>query len=440
MPDIRISLLLGALAMGADSSAALAQASAPARVVMTDVGPLLTTLDGMTLYQHSSENMTSPKFAWLCTKSVTRVMNDQQSGFGDRPTIGAEFQKSCVEKFPPYLASGDAAASGDFTLAQRPDGAKQWAYRGFPLYLSAKDRASGDLNGIPGGLFGGGGGGRFGGFRFALDTRELPAGLKFVNRDQGLVLAMDPGDRLVFTPRREARLTKASAGTAVEDFQPLLAPGLANVEGDWSIITNGTGQRQYAFRGSPLYRGTDALSDKEILQGRDWNAVIVEKSAGMPPGIRQGLSLAGRTYTTRSGRTLYTYSCTAGFGPGPAGARSAAVPCDDAGDPAGYMVSLCGDAKECARRWQPYLAPRNARRVGDWAPIEITYPMFTNPRGTLYPADAPKVRAWANRGRPLFTYYEDEKQGDIWGDGTKGLWGSSFNALLALGEAGALGE
>jgi len=32
------------------------------------------------------------------------------------------------------------------------------------------------------------------------------------------------------------------------------------------------------------------------------------------------------------------------------------------------------------------------------------------------------VKAWAYRGKPVFTNYEDEKPGDILGDGTKGLW------------------
>ena len=59
---------------------------------------------------------------------------------------------------------------------------------------------------------------------------------------------------------------------------------------------------------------------------------------------------------------------------------------------------------------------------------------MTDQRGKLYPADAPRVKAWAYRGRPLFTYYEDEKPGDIWGDGVGGIWGSMFTALQVPGK------
>ena len=61
--------------------------------------------------------------------------------------------------------------------------------------------------------------------------------------------------------------------------------------------------------------------------------------------------------------------------------------------------------------------------------------MLDLPRGSLYPAEAPKVKAWAYHGKPVFTYYEDEKPGDIWGDGVKGIWGSSFSAIQVPGRS-----
>lgn len=99
------------------------------------------------------------------------------------------------------------------------------------------------------------------------------------------------------------------------------------------------------------------------------------------------------------------------------------------------MVVLCGDGKECANRWKPYIASPRAKPMGEFSVIDITYPMFTDQRGELYPADAPKVKAWAYRGKPLFTYYEDVKPGDIWGDGVGGIWGSMFTALQVPGRS-----
>ena len=39
------------------------------------------------------------------------------------------------------------ARRGDFTLVERKDGTKQWAYKGQPLYLWVNDKALGDMTG-----------------------------------------------------------------------------------------------------------------------------------------------------------------------------------------------------------------------------------------------------------------------------------------------------
>ena len=38
-------------------------------------------------------------------------------------------------------------ASGDLTIITRDDGGKQWAYKGKPVYLYAKDAKAGDKTG-----------------------------------------------------------------------------------------------------------------------------------------------------------------------------------------------------------------------------------------------------------------------------------------------------
>lgn len=48
----------------------------------------------------------------------------------------------------PILAAGATdQAEGDFTIIDRADGAKQWAYKGLPLYTFFKDAAAGDTLG-----------------------------------------------------------------------------------------------------------------------------------------------------------------------------------------------------------------------------------------------------------------------------------------------------
>jgi predicted lipoprotein with Yx(FWY)xxD motif len=53
----------------------------------------------------------------------------------------------CAKNWPPLMASSSDAASGDWTIATRDDGSKQWAYKGKPLYLWVKDQKPGDKTG-----------------------------------------------------------------------------------------------------------------------------------------------------------------------------------------------------------------------------------------------------------------------------------------------------
>lgn len=53
----------------------------------------------------------------------------------------------CATNWPPLMAAPDAKASGDWSVITRDDGARQWAYKGKPLYFWAKDQKPGDRTG-----------------------------------------------------------------------------------------------------------------------------------------------------------------------------------------------------------------------------------------------------------------------------------------------------
>jgi predicted lipoprotein with Yx(FWY)xxD motif len=53
----------------------------------------------------------------------------------------------CATNWPPLAAPADAKVAGDYGIVTRDDGAKQWAYKGMPLYLWAKDQKPGDRTG-----------------------------------------------------------------------------------------------------------------------------------------------------------------------------------------------------------------------------------------------------------------------------------------------------
>jgi predicted lipoprotein with Yx(FWY)xxD motif len=53
----------------------------------------------------------------------------------------------CAVKWPPLIAAANEQASGDYSIVTRDDGARQWAFKGKPLYLWFKDQQAGDATG-----------------------------------------------------------------------------------------------------------------------------------------------------------------------------------------------------------------------------------------------------------------------------------------------------
>jgi predicted lipoprotein with Yx(FWY)xxD motif len=66
----------------------------------------------------------------------------------DRDSAGKSMcNGQCASNWPPLMAKDGDKASGDYSIVTRDDGSKQWAYKGKPLYLWAKDQKSGDKTG-----------------------------------------------------------------------------------------------------------------------------------------------------------------------------------------------------------------------------------------------------------------------------------------------------
>lgn len=53
----------------------------------------------------------------------------------------------CAAKWPPYLGKAADKMTKGWTLVDRKDGAKQWAYDAKPVYYFAGDKAKGDMKG-----------------------------------------------------------------------------------------------------------------------------------------------------------------------------------------------------------------------------------------------------------------------------------------------------
>jgi predicted lipoprotein with Yx(FWY)xxD motif len=115
-----LTLLLGAAALALCAAPAFAEDYAGGAVMTMDQGgkSVFTDAKGMTLYVYD--------------KDAAGVSNCYDK---------------CAVNWPPAMAGDGAKADGDFTLVDRTDGGKMWAYKGHPLYLWVKDAKPGDMTG-----------------------------------------------------------------------------------------------------------------------------------------------------------------------------------------------------------------------------------------------------------------------------------------------------
>ena len=107
--------LLAAVALGLASLAASA-ADAPAKLV----NGALVAANGMTLY----------------------TFDKDAAGSGKSVCNGA-----CAALWPPLMAAQSDQPAGAWGIVTRDDGAKQWAYKGKPLYFYQPDQKAGDRSG-----------------------------------------------------------------------------------------------------------------------------------------------------------------------------------------------------------------------------------------------------------------------------------------------------
>lgn len=93
---------------------------AHAEVPVKAAGGILVTTTGMTLY----------------------TFDKDVAGSGKSVCNGP-----CLALWPAVMAAADAKPVGDMTIMTRDDGAKQWAYKGKPVYLYSADTKPGDKTG-----------------------------------------------------------------------------------------------------------------------------------------------------------------------------------------------------------------------------------------------------------------------------------------------------
>jgi predicted lipoprotein with Yx(FWY)xxD motif len=110
----RIALGIAALLV----ASTVAFAAGPAKTMDTAAGKVWTDDKGMTLYTFDDDR-----------KGKSNCYDD------------------CAKGWPPFTAAADAKPEGKWTIIDRTDGTKMWAYDGKPLYTWFKDTKPGDVTG-----------------------------------------------------------------------------------------------------------------------------------------------------------------------------------------------------------------------------------------------------------------------------------------------------
>lgn len=81
-------------------------------------------------------------------KMVLTGANDMTLYIFDKDAPGVtNCYEQCAINWPPLLADASAAPEGEFTIVDRTDGSKMWAYKGWPLYYWKDDAKPGDITG-----------------------------------------------------------------------------------------------------------------------------------------------------------------------------------------------------------------------------------------------------------------------------------------------------
>ena len=186
-------------------------------------------------------------------------------------------QSAVCAGFEPVQAPVLAMAIGEWTIVERKDGIRQWAFRNKPLYTYEADRITGDVHGVNVDK------------RWqlaAVDTYFMPKNV--IWRDdfiQGRMLATDKGmtlyrrNILSFNPASvqlaHDRPYRPRIGRHIRDvacdavcqkaYKPYLAPKDAQPQGYFGIHTLPDGSKQWTYKDFALYTSVDDKAPGDSL-------------------------------------------------------------------------------------------------------------------------------------------------------------------------------
>ena len=285
-------------------------------------GPVFADANGRTIYTwpshkqrngYSGETQGNP----ACYDEVLTVTAGLMSPYPPGILLPElDSRPSCTDLWPPVFADEDARALDNWTIIDRKDGSRQWAYDEQPLYTSVRDSEAGDVLGGTTRRYGGDSPAN----RIPLaPPSKVPPGFAVKTTTVGRLLTND-NNYSVYAYEADRSDASLCDLECTRTWKPVPAPALARATGEWSTLERSPGVRQWVFRGKPLY--TYVLDQHSWSQeGSDvdgWSNVYTQmahptcqprmhrqnsschSSTGDPPSsfsprILVGLSMAGPT-------------------------------------------------------------------------------------------------------------------------------------------------
>jgi len=408
-----------------DTNGLVAQIPVPTGISyrLTDSGPVFTDSNGKTLYLSLS-----PRGCKFTKDPPDPSVPDLVKIYYEHPV------PACAEQWAPVLAPANAKPVGPWTIVERPEGGKQWAYQGRPVHRSYKDILPGDVNGTSRSDAILGNSSTQDSWAVAVPKMNLPPYFNATLREGlGLMAVTREGRALYsFSAASERR------GPNPAKWRTLAAAAIAAPVGKWSIVSATDKSKVWAYDGRIVFTYTGDYESGDVngvkLQGAE--LVVLHPTPDAPRGIYAGRTLIGPAFVDSRGMTMYEFHCrllTSGAD-GQAGER---YNCDGWNDDTLHREAFCPSFNRCAETFRPVEAPQNAKpNGGAWSVAVVAdplrFPLRWRPLKDNEDLPAGAIKTWVFKGRPLYTATADRRPGDNWGElNSRGAAGSIWVVALA---------
>jgi len=303
-------------------------------------------------------------FGWILadTKGMTlyTYVKDQVGG---SPACTAE----CAKSWAPLVAPDDAKPLGAWTVVARANGARQWAFRGKPLYTYSRDVVPGDQNGDE----------LLQQWSVAVRYIATPPGLSVLKTANGHLLA-DAKRMTLYVSKADSDNKSTCTGACARVWAPVEAWAIASsTDADWSIVERPDGTRQWAYKRRPLYRYARDFVPGEIAgdQVDGHSIVVLQPPPPNPAWVTYHESDGGEVLADAAGKTLYAL---------------------DLSRPPAFVIGFA-KPMDAEHNWRPVVAAADAQPIGLWSIVK-------RDDGTLQ---------WAYKAMPLYTNVLDKEPGDL---------------------------